>query len=45
MPVVALRNVSKRFGAHLVLDGIDLDVLEGAVVAVIGRSGSGKVRF
>ena len=42
MPVVALRNVSKRFGAHLALDGIDLDVLEGAVVAVIGRSGSGK---
>jgi len=42
MPVVALRNVSKRFGAHLVLDRVDLDVEAGEVVAVIGRSGSGK---
>jgi polar amino acid transport system ATP-binding protein len=42
MPIVALRNVSKRYGPTLVLDGIDLDVEHGAVVAVIGPSGSGK---
>ncbi len=42
MPIVALRSVSKRFGSHLVLDQIDLEIEEGAVVAVIGRSGSGK---
>jgi polar amino acid transport system ATP-binding protein len=42
MPIVALRNVSKRFGAHQVLDGIDLEVEEGGVVAIVGRSGSGK---
>ena len=42
MPIVALRNVTKRFGRNLVLDGIDLAVAEGEVVAVVGRSGSGK---
>jgi sulfonate transport system ATP-binding protein len=39
---VALRGVSKAFGAHDVLHGIDLDVLPGEFVAVIGRSGCGK---
>ncbi|MFO1116803.1 MAG: amino acid ABC transporter ATP-binding protein [Beijerinckiaceae bacterium] len=42
MPVVALENVTKSFGALTVLDGVSLDVEEGQVVAVIGRSGSGK---
>jgi polar amino acid transport system ATP-binding protein len=42
MPVVALENVTKAFGALTVLDGVSLAVEEGQVVAVIGRSGSGK---
>jgi polar amino acid transport system ATP-binding protein len=42
MPLVALRNISKRYGRHVVLDGVDLEVEPGEVVAVIGRSGSGK---
>ena len=42
MPVVALENVTKSFGALTVLDGVSLTVDEGQVVAVIGRSGSGK---
>ena len=42
MPLVALRNTSKRYGRHVVLDGVDLEVEPGEVVAVIGRSGSGK---
>jgi polar amino acid transport system ATP-binding protein len=32
----------KRYGAHTVLNGIDLDVAHGEVVCVIGPSGSGK---
>ena len=42
MPVVALENVVKSFGALTVLEGVSLAVEEGQVVAVIGRSGSGK---
>ncbi|MDE2363363.1 MAG: amino acid ABC transporter ATP-binding protein [Hyphomicrobiales bacterium] len=42
MPVVALENVTKSFGALTVLDGVSLAVEPGQVVAVIGRSGSGK---
>ncbi len=42
MPLVALRNVSKRFGTQHVLDRVDLEVDEGEVLAIIGRSGSGK---
>jgi polar amino acid transport system ATP-binding protein len=37
-----LRGVEKRFGANLVLRGIDMDVGEHAVVSLIGGSGSGK---
>ncbi|GLG01939.1 polar amino acid ABC transporter ATP-binding protein [Alicyclobacillus hesperidum subsp. aegles] len=36
------RAVSKSFGPLVVLDGIDIDVRRGEVVAIIGPSGSGK---
>jgi sulfonate transport system ATP-binding protein len=39
---VALRGVTKVFGAHRVLHGIDLDLSGGDVVAIVGRSGCGK---
>src|SRR6202051_4538493 len=39
---VTLRGVSKSFGAHCVLRGIDLDIPGGDVVAIVGRSGCGK---
>jgi polar amino acid transport system ATP-binding protein len=42
MPILALKNISKRFGTHQVLDGVTLAVEPGEVVAIIGRSGSGK---
>ena len=41
-PVVSIRGLGKSFGASRVLDGIDLDVRRGEVVAIIGPSGSGK---
>jgi len=39
---VVLRNVSKRFGDHAVLDGVELSVRAGETVVMIGPSGSGK---
>jgi ABC-type polar amino acid transport system ATPase subunit len=41
-PVVQLEGVRKSFGEHLVLDGIDLSVVAGEVLVIIGASGSGK---
>ncbi len=40
--VIELRQVTTRFGAHVVHDGIDLTVHPAEIFALIGGSGSGK---
>ena len=42
MTRVAVSGLRKSFGAHVVLDGLDLEVAEGSLTAVLGPSGSGK---
>ncbi|WP_316238494.1 amino acid ABC transporter ATP-binding protein [Bradyrhizobium sp. SZCCHNR1015] len=41
-PLVAIRQLSKRFGEFQALKQVSLDVSEGEVVCLIGQSGSGK---
>src|SRR5258708_28180848 len=42
MSLVELKDVVKRYGQHTVLDGVSLAVEKGEIIAIIGRSGSGK---
>lgn len=41
-PVISMRNVVKRFGSTVALDGLDLDVDAGQVHAFLGPNGAGK---
>jgi ABC-type glutathione transport system ATPase component len=41
-PVVRLEDLRKSFGDNVVLDGIDLTVMAGEALVIIGPSGSGK---
>ena len=40
--VIAIKGLKKSFGSLVVLDGIDIDIVKGENIAVLGRSGSGK---
>ena len=41
-PLITMRGVTKSFGIHQVLKGIDLDIRLGKITVIIGGSGSGK---
>lgn len=40
--MIEIKNLSKSFDDHMVLDNINLDIKEGEMVAILGESGSGK---
>jgi ribose transport system ATP-binding protein len=42
VPRLSLRKIEKSFDTNVVLSGIDLDVYEGEVVALLGENGAGK---
>lgn len=42
MTVLAARGICRSFGRRRVLDGLDLDVAPGELVAVVGENGTGK---
>ncbi len=41
-PIIRVSGLVNRFGAETVHDGLDLDVLRGEVIGIVGGSGSGK---
>jgi NitT/TauT family transport system ATP-binding protein len=40
--VITVRGIVKRYGDDVVLDGLDLDLDEGGITALMGPNGSGK---
>ncbi len=41
-PAITVRGLRKRYGGQTVLDGLDLDVERGSLVALLGPNGAGK---
>jgi phospholipid/cholesterol/gamma-HCH transport system ATP-binding protein len=41
-PIVRVRGLVNRFGTEIVHNGLDLDVIRGEVLGLVGASGSGK---
>jgi phosphate transport system ATP-binding protein len=44
-PEISARNLSLRYGKHLVLSQVNLEIRAGRITALIGPSGSGKTSF
>lgn len=42
MSILEVRNVSKSFGEHVVLDNVSFSLDEAGIVALVGPNGSGK---
>jgi branched-chain amino acid transport system ATP-binding protein len=42
MALLSLRNVTRRFGGIVALDGVSFDVPDGQIVGLIGPNGAGK---
>ena len=40
--MVSIQNLYKRFGKNQVLSGVDLEIAEGGIFAILGPNGSGK---
>ncbi len=41
-PVIQARGLTKRYGSHVAVDGLDLEIQAGEVYGLLGPNGSGK---
>ena len=41
-PIVEIRGVAKSFGAVPVLHGVDLAIMPGEIIGLVGENGAGK---
>lgn len=40
--ILKLSSIAKSFGEHVIIDNINLEIKNGEIIALIGKSGSGK---
>ncbi|SOC25691.1 amino acid ABC transporter ATP-binding protein (PAAT family) [Ureibacillus xyleni] len=45
VPILQVKGLTKKYGEKIVLNGIDLQVEKGKVIAILGPSGCGKSTF
>jgi len=43
--MIKITNLTKEFSGQKVLDGLDVDIQKGEVLALVGASGAGKSTF
>lgn len=41
-PQISLKNISKKYGNHKILENINLDIYQGDFICIFGKSGGGK---
>lgn len=41
-PQISLKNISKKYGNHKILENINLDIYEGDFICIFGKSGGGE---
>lgn len=41
-PIVSMENIGKTYGEIVALDGVDLELYEGEILALVGDNGAGK---
>lgn len=42
---IEVRNLTKKFGGHIVLDKVDITINGGKIIGLLGANGSGKTTF
>lgn len=41
-PIITMKNVYRKFGEHVAVENLTLDVARGEIVALLGKTGAGK---